>query len=115
MSLKWSDIDLDNATAITRAEVVGNKGKRDERISLHPALVDHLRKRTGSFDSHVFPWNRNRRDIWPEFHRIQQAAKLADGSPMPEAGKHGWYGFHDFRRAFATMNAGQTGPSPSTT
>ena len=107
MSLKWSDIDLDNATAITRAEVIGNKGKRDERISLHPVLVDHLRKLTGSFDSHVFPWNRNRREIWPEFHRIQQASKLADGSPMPEAGKNGWYGFHDFRRAFATMNAGQ--------
>ncbi len=30
---------------------------------------------------------------------------LADGSPLPQAGKNGWYGFHDFLRALATLNA----------
>jgi hypothetical protein len=52
------------------------------------------------------PWNRNKRDLWPEFQVIQEAAKLADGSPMPKGGKFGrWYGFHDLRRGFATINA----------
>ena len=105
LSLKWSDIDLESATAITRAEVVGNKRKRDEKIPLHPVVVDHLRRLVGSFSSHVFPWSRDRRQLWPEFHRIQNAAKLADGSPMPKGGKNGFYGFHDIRRGFATMNA----------
>ena len=52
-----------------------------------------------------FPWSRGRRQLWPEFHRIQNAAKLADGSPIPKGGKNGFYGFHDIRRGFATMNA----------
>ena len=61
LSLKWADIDLEANTAITRAEVVGNKGKRDERIPLHPVAVDHLKRLTGSFSTHVFPWNQDRR------------------------------------------------------
>ena len=101
-SLKWTDIDLDNGTAITRVEVLGNKGKRDERIPLHPVVLAHLRKLAGSFDPQVFPWNKQYRKLWPVFNQIQVAAKLADGSPLPQAGKNGWYGFH---RAFATLNA----------
>lgn len=69
---------------------------------MHPVAIQHLRRLTGSFDERVFPWNPNDPKLWPHFILIQQTAKLADGSPMPEAGKNGWYGF---RRAFATMNA----------
>jgi hypothetical protein len=69
---------------------------------LHPVAIQHLRRLTGSFDERVFPWNPNDPKLWPHLILIQQTAKLADGSPMPEAGKNGWYGF---RRAFATMNA----------
>lgn len=105
LSLKWADVDLDGGTALTRADVSGNKGKRDMRIPLHPMVVDHLRRIEGSFDPRVFPWNQNRRSVWNEFERIQQATKLADGTPLPQAGKSGWYGFHDLRRAFATENA----------
>ena len=47
-----------------------------------------------------FLWSRDRRQLWPEFHRIQNAAKLADGSPTPKGGKNGFYGFHDIRRGF---------------
>ncbi|WP_397569068.1 tyrosine-type recombinase/integrase [Schlesneria sp. T3-172] len=106
MALKWEDIDLEAGTAVTRAEVRGNKGKREERIPLHPLVLSHISQLAGTFDSHVFPWNQNKRDLWPEFQIIQAAAKLADGSPMPKGGKFGrWYGFHDLRRGFATMNA----------
>lgn len=106
LSLKWADVDLSNGTAIARV-VEGNKGKREERIPLHPLVIDHLKPLAGSFDELVFPWTDNPRNLWLEFQRIQQAAQLADGSPMPKGGKRGdWYGFHDLRRGFATMNAG---------
>lgn len=52
LGLRREDLDLDAATAVTRAE--DNKGKRDEKVKLHPVVVDHLRK-MASFDPHVFP------------------------------------------------------------
>lgn len=83
-----------------------NKGGRDERVKLHPVVVEHLRK-LPAFDSAVFPWNHNRRTLHTEFARIQEAA----GVRLPCHGRHEHtrychvYGFHDLRRAFATMNA----------
>ena len=55
----------------------------------------------------LFPWNKQYRKLWPIFAEIQKATVLPDGSPLKECGKNGWYGFHDFRRAFATLNAQQ--------
>ena len=102
-ALRWDDVDLEAGFAFSQAE--DNKGRRDVRIPLHPVIVNHLRKLEGSFDRYVFAWNHNNRTLWSHFHVIQEAAKLADGSPMPRAGKEGWYGFHDLRRGFATENA----------
>ncbi|MBC7821670.1 MAG: hypothetical protein IAG10_32695 [Planctomycetaceae bacterium] len=64
----------------------GKAGRADSIASL---AVEHLKRLAGSFSTHVFPWNQDRRQLWPEFHRIQEAARLADGSPMPEGGKNG--------------------------
>ena len=91
LALKWDDVSLDNGTAITRAE--DNKGKRDERVPLHPIVVEHLRT-VVDFGQLVFFWNHSRRSLWVDFHKIQEAAGI---SPA--------YGFHDLRRAFATCNA----------
>ena len=104
LSLRVVDLDLDEATAITRA--ADNKGNRDELVPLHTVVIDHLRK-IASFEPLVFPWPHHRRTLDMEFHRIQQAA----GIHLPceydhehtEAGH--LYGFHDLRRAFATLNA----------
>ncbi len=105
LALKWSDVDLDAGTAISQAE--HNKGKRDCFIPLHKIVVEHLRKIQTFGQTHVFAWDTNRRALWDCFAAIQQAAKLPDGKPMPKGGKGGhWYGFHDLRRGFATMNAG---------
>lgn len=94
--LRREDVDLEAATALTRAE--DNKGGRDELVKLHLVVVAHLRKLPG-FDPCYFPWNHDNRTLYVEFARIQNAAGVKP------AGSKKQYGFHDLRRAFATMNA----------
>jgi integrase len=109
LALGREDVDLDAGTAITRGE--DNKGGRDELIRLHPVVVQHLRKLAG-FDPRIFPWNHHRRTLDVEFLRIQEKA----GIHLPCRKSHTHtpachvYGFHDLRRAFATMNADRLTP-----
>ena len=107
--LRREDLDLDAGTAITRHG--DNKGKRDDLVPLHPIVVDHLRKLV-SFDSLVFPWYHNERSLWSEFAKIQQAADIhldCRDDHEHTAACH-LYGFHDLRRAFATVNAETMSP-----
>jgi integrase len=109
LGLRREDLDLKDGSAITRFE--DNKGKRDELVKFHPVVVDHLRKLSG-FGPTVFPWPHDRRTLLSEFATIQEAAKIK----LPCRGKHEHtrfchvYGFHDLRRAFATMNAAKLTP-----
>jgi len=109
LALRRDQLDLDAGTAVSLAE--DNKGKRDERVSLHPSVVEHLRRLAG-FGPTVFAWNHNRRTLDEEFLRVQQAAGVR--LPCPKTHKHTdhcyAYGFHDLRRAFATMNADKLSP-----
>jgi integrase len=109
LGLRRADLDLDAGIAITRAE--NNKGKRDDRVKLHAVVIEHLRK-LPDFDVCVFPWYHNRRTLHAEFARIQEAARIK--LPCEEAHQHTRYchvyGFHDLRRAFATMNADKLTP-----
>jgi integrase len=106
LGLRREDLDLAAGFAVTRYE--DNKGKRDEKVKLHPVVVEHLKKLAG-FDPRVFPWNRSRRALQEEFARIQEKAGVK--LPCRSRGAHEHthfcyvYGFHDLRRAFATMNA----------
>jgi len=83
-----------------------NKGKRDEMVPLHPVVVEHLERLT-SFDPVVFPWHHSRRGLYVELERIHRAAGIH--LPCNENHEHTdscyCYGFHDLRRAFATVNA----------
>ncbi len=101
LALRWEDVDLEKRTAVSRA--ADNKGKRDQRVPLHPLVVEHLRTMV-SFSPEVFTWDYARRALFDEFHAIQTAAGV-----KPEGPKL-WYGFHDLRRAFATMNAATLTP-----
>jgi integrase len=109
MGLKRDDLDLEAGTAITRHE--DNKGKRDERVKLHPVVVEHL-KRLAGFDPHVFPWAHYELTLRSQFATIQEKAGVHLHCP----GQHEHtrfchvYGFHDLRRAFATMNAAKLTP-----
>ena len=73
---------------------------------MHPIVVEHLRKIV-DFGPLVFYWPHNRRTLWVDFGRIQDAAGIH--LPCREKHEHGpdchRYGFHDLRRAFATVNA----------
>ncbi len=102
LALRWEDVDLDAATAFSRAE--DNKGNRDQLVPLHPLVVAHLRP-LASFHALVFPWNHDRGAVLKEFHRLQRAAGV-----KPPFARRSRYGFHDLRRAFATENADTLSP-----
>ncbi len=119
IAMRREDLDMEAGTVITRWE--DNKGKRDALVKLHPVVIDHIR-RVPTFGPTVFPWNHNPRTLYYDFHRIQLAAKVpgpggVDGPihlPCREKHEHTpschLYGFHDLRRAFATMNADKLTP-----
>lgn len=104
LALKWDDVSLDTGRATTRHQ--DNKGSRDDVTLLHPVVVDHLRKLV-DFGPLVFYWPHHRRTLWEEFTSIQEEAGIH--LPCPEDHEHNRYchvyGFHDLRRAFATLNA----------
>ena len=75
------DLDMEEGHAITRGE--DNKGKRDERVKLHPVVVDHL-KQLRSFEPNVFPWNHDRRTLDDEFAE----SRPPPGSTWPAKKKH---------------------------
>jgi integrase len=104
LSLRREDLDLEKGVAITRA--ADNKGKRDDLVPLHPVVVEHLR-RIASFEPVVFPWYYHRATLWAEFERIQTEAGIClDCHEKHEhTARCHVYGFHDLRRAFATVNA----------
>jgi integrase len=95
LALRREHVDLQAGTALSQAD--DNKGKRDVLIELPPVAVEHMRP-LACFDPRVFPWNHNRRQLFEEFDALQHAAAV---KPLGKAR----YGFHDLRRAFATMNA----------
>jgi integrase len=104
LSIRMADLDLEAGQLITRAK--DNKGKRDERLKLHLVVIEHLRPLAGNTRL-LFPWDRNKSQLWDEFKRIQKHVGIH--VDCPEDHKHTpscfLYGFHDFRRAFATVNA----------
>ncbi len=100
LAVRREDVDLESGVAITRAK--DNKGKRDQKVPLHPVVIQHLR-RLASFDPVMFPLNQNRRALYEEFARLQKAAGVC---PLEKKR----FGFHDLRRAFASLNADKMTP-----
>lgn len=61
----------------------------------------------------MFPWYHHRATLWCEFERIQKEARihLECREKHEHTSRCHVYGFHDFRRAFATMNADMLSPN----
>lgn len=102
MRLRWSDVDLENATALSRA--ADTKQRADHRMSIVGA-VEALATIRG-FSVECFPWDYSTTALYNQFHRIQRAAGI--NLECTREHKHSrrchCYGFHDFRRAHATAN-----------
>ena len=109
LAVRREDLDFEKGVLITRAK--DNKAKRDEVIPLHPVVIEHLRQLEGT-DHFPLRWPHDPRTLWVEFGRIQRKAGI--DVVCPEDHKHTpschVYGFHDFRRAFATVNAPRLKP-----
>lgn len=109
LAIRREDIDHQKGVLVTRA--ADNKGKRDEVIPLHPVVLEHL-KALGGEDPYPLRWPHDPRTLWVEFGRIQRQVDIH--LDCPEDHKHTAschvYGFHDFRRAFATVNAPRLKP-----
>ncbi len=108
LALRREDLDLDARTALTRFET--NKGKRDFETPLHPAVIDQLTPVCSDrVSGSIFFWNRHRRQLDTEFHRLQAKAgiRLTCARSHQHTDACHCYGFHDLRRAFATINAGK--------
>jgi integrase len=105
LALRVEDVDLQTGYVITRH--LDNKGKRDERVPIHPVVIEHLERVIGDNNKFVFVWSHDERALWTEFGRIQREAGIC--IPCLEEHTHTpscfVYGFHDFRRAFGTANA----------
>lgn len=90
LALQRSDIDLVTGTALTRAE--DTKGNRDQRVPIHPVVLEHWRRLPG-FTPELFPWPYHERTLWVEFHRIREKAGVPHCA------------FHAAKKAFCTLNA----------
>lgn len=102
--LHRDETDRSIGEAILRVE--NTKGGREERVPLHPMILDHLDRLPG-FDDLLICWPHCERFLYDCFAEIQTAA----GIHLPCRRNHDHtdachrYGFHDLRRAFATLNA----------
>lgn len=100
LSLCRGDLNLATGELFSAGE--DNKGGRDVKLVLPALAVEHL-GRLPSFAETLFPWPHRQATLWREFHRVQDAAGV-----KPE--RKPYYGFHDLRRAFATLNADRLTP-----
>ncbi|MEM9354143.1 MAG: tyrosine-type recombinase/integrase [Planctomycetota bacterium] len=90
LDLRRDDLDLDAATA--RVDAESTKGRREARIELHPAVIDHCRA-VADDQPFAFPWPHHERTLWADFAKLKAAAEL----DFPGA-------FHRLRFGFANAN-----------
>ena len=76
MSVPWSDVDLDGAWFLVRAEY--RKGGKSDRVyRLRPETIAALRAmRTANRSGPIFPWDRDPTTLWHRYKQILRAAGL---------------------------------------
>jgi integrase len=106
LRLRWEDVDHASGRVLSRAADL--KQRKDSRPEISAALPFLLKVR--GIDPRLLPWNHDRRTLYAEFYRIQEAAGIelacrSAGQPGHVCGQtcH-LYGFHAFRYAHARFN-----------
>ncbi len=106
LALRKEDVDLKTGQCLTRHG--DNKATRDEFVTLPAVVMAHVEPLLSDREL-VFPWYHSRRCLTQWFEKIQKAAKITlvcreehDHTPSCP-----YYGFHDLRRGFASLNAGR--------
>ena len=99
LALRWDQIEETDQGVVVYSPAEQNKGKRDVQIILHPEVVRHLTPLREAKSATVFPYVEFSWQI-RQFYLLQERAAIE-----PRFKREGqWYGFHDFRRGFATNN-----------
>lgn len=105
VNIPKSRVDLQKGTALTVH--TSNKGRKDVRSFLDPAIVSHL-EGIWSDNDKLFPFEHNSRQLWVQLQKIQREAginldcRIRTEHVCTEACHQ--YSFHDFRRAFIDNN-----------
>lgn len=111
LNIRRDDVNFETQQVVARWD--DSKGKRDELIFLPEAVIDLLRPLWQSFDERPLTWKKSRRTIYVPFAELQGHAGIH--LPCEEDHEHTeachLYGFHDFKRAFATYNAQNLSPA----
>ncbi len=96
MSLKWSEVDVENKTVIFLAET--RKGKtRDVQRGISATLARLMSANMGNKNEDVFLWDRNHGSLW---YYLGQVCQRANVKPR---------GFHGFRKTAASIVAKHSG------
>lgn len=111
LSIRRDDVNFETNQVIARWD--DSKSKRDESIFVPDSMLDLLRPVWQNFRPQPLQWPRSIRTIYNPFLKLQQLAGVH--LPCEEDHQHTdfchAYGFHDFRRAFATNNASLMSPT----
>lgn len=91
IGLRRDDLDLEAGTAVTQAE--DNKGKRDERVNLHPVVVEHLRRAFATMNAdrltadalQALMWHKSYRTTQVYINMARQMKAAVEALHMPEA------------------------------
>jgi integrase len=105
LNIRRDDVDYETGQVVARWD--DSKGKRDEMIFVPESLLDLLRPVWQNFADRPLEWKKSRRTLYVPFTELQTLAGIdlhCEEDHQHTKACH-VYGFHDFKRAFATNNA----------
>jgi len=111
LNIRRDDVNFESGQIVARWD--DSKGKRDELIYVPQSLLDLLKPVWQNFSERPLEWTKSRRTIYDPFRKLQTLAGInlhCEESHEHTAACH-VYGFHDFRRGFATNNASTLSPA----
>lgn len=110
LSVRRDDVNFETCQVVARWD--DSKGKRDESIFIPETVLELLQSVWRNFREQPMEWQGSIRTIYNQLLELQELAGIH--LTCEEDHEHTEYchvyGFHDFRRAFATNNASNLSP-----